>query len=36
MQVCVKNNYKIIFVKNKIILLNKKTIVQLNNKDKET
>jgi hypothetical protein len=35
MRVCIKNNNKIVFVKSKIILLNNKTIVQLNNKDKE-
>jgi hypothetical protein len=36
MQVFVKNNNKIVFVKSKIILLSNKTIVQLNNKNKET
>ncbi len=35
-QVCIKNNNKIVFVKSKIILLSNKTIVQLNNKNKKT
>ena len=36
MRVHVKNNNKIVFVKSKIIWLNNKTIIELNNKDKKT
>jgi len=36
MQVRIKNNNKIVYIKSKIISLSDKTIVQLNNKGEET
>ncbi len=35
MRVRIKNNNKIVFVKSKIILLNDKTIIQLDDKNEE-